>query len=388
MVNKKNSIIKILGFGVLLLLMITVLSMLSTPVKWFDQRRIQNRNARIVALMKEPAGNIDVINLGDSLSLSGFSPMELWRASGITSFDAGADGLRLPEAYYATVEAVEMQHPKVLMLETLLLFRYSVKQDNQMILSQPLYHRFAFLKYHSLWKTFVEPLGIRVYHKGYLVNENVGPYEGDPDYMDDDVQDGGRVFIPDFNKRWLGKIKKYCDENGVQLVLYSMASAKGYNHERVDSIEEISDELGICYLDLNSREDLSIDWQTDTNDGGDHLNLFGARKAAVVVADFLFENTKVTDHRGEAAYASWDEELAEYDELVKEMVGKSFQDLTDERRQKVREQWKKDAGRTDDGRTRSKKEREKEKKKKEEAADKATTAGGEAAEKEETAKEQ
>ena len=382
MINKKNAIIKILAFGLLVLLMITVLSMLSTPVEWFDQRRIQDRNARIVALMKEPADSIDVINLGDSLSLAGFSPMELWRESGITSFNAGADGLRLPEAYYSTIDAVEMQHPRVLMLETLLLFRYSAKQDYQMLLSQPLYHRFAFLKYHSLWKTFVEPLGLRVYHKGYLVNENVGPYEGDPEYMDDEVQDGGRVSIPDFNRRWLEKIKQYCDENGVQLVLYSMASAMGYNRERVDSIQEISDELGICYLDLNSREDLSIDWQTDTNDSGDHLNLFGAKKAAVVVGDFLSENTEVTDHRGEAAYASWDEELAEYDKLVEEMVDKSFQDLTDERKRKVREQWKKNAGRTDDGRTRSKEEKEREKKKKEEAAEKGAT------EKEEKAKEQ
>lgn len=365
MIDKKKNLIKILAFGLILVLAIVALSAAATPVKWFDQRRIQNRNARIVSLMKEPADSIDVINVGDSLSLSGFSPMELWRGSGITSFDAGADGLRLPEAYYTIKESVEMQHPKVVMLETLLLFRYSFKQDSQMVLSQPLYHKLAFLKYHSLWKTFVEPLGIRIYHKGYLVNQNVGPYEGVLDYMDHAVQDGGRVFIPDFNKWWLNHINEYCKANNVQLVLYSMVSAKGYNNERVESIQEIADELGIAYLDLNTRDDLEIDWGTDTSDGGDHLNLFGVRKAMVSVADFLFKNTGVTDHRGEADHQAWEDELTDYDVLVTQMTGKSFQDLADELKQIRRNRWKKNAGRTDDGRTRTKEQREAEEKKKE-----------------------
>ena len=120
------------------------------PTKWFDEKLIQDRNARTVQMMEQPENTIDILNLGDSLSTAGFSPMELWRDQGYTSFNIGADGLRMNEAYYAVVEACEKQKPKYLMIESLTLFRYAMGQDLQMLLSQPLYHRFSFLKYHNV----------------------------------------------------------------------------------------------------------------------------------------------------------------------------------------------------------------------------------------------
>ena len=326
--TKDRDIGKLILFGIIFLLLLTAVSAACRPVDWYDDNRVQNRNARITEMRKQDPQTVEILNMGDSLSLATLSPMEMWRQKGYASFNIGADGIRMPEAYYTVVEASEDQSPKYLMIETLMLFRYSEKQDMQMIISQPLYHRFTFLKYHSIWKPYVEGRGVKIYHKGYLINRKVNPYKGSPDYMAEPMGSGEKTSVPDFNRAWFRRIKEFCDRNGITLILYSMASPKNYNWERVNNLEKFAQEEGVEYLDLNRKQqEIGIDWQTDTNDGGDHMNLNGVVKVTTFFGDYFSEKGGLTDHRGDPAYRSWDEELIAYDKLVEEMEGRSFADV-------------------------------------------------------------
>ena len=47
--------------------------------------KLQTRNARITQMMKQEPQTIDILNMGDSLSLSSLTPMELWREKGYTN---------------------------------------------------------------------------------------------------------------------------------------------------------------------------------------------------------------------------------------------------------------------------------------------------------------
>ena len=323
---RSHGVYKIIFFGAVFLLLLTLISSMMTPVEWFDDFRVQNRNARITQMMKQDPQTIDILNMGDSLSLSSLTPMELWREKGYTSFSIGADGIRMPEAYYTIIEAAENQSPKYLMLETLLLFRYNDKQDMQMLISQPLYHRFTYLKYHSIWKPFIEGRGVKIYHKGYLINRTVNAYKGEADYMNRSL--GGRMNVPDFNRRYFRMIKKFCDERNIKIILYSIASPKNYNWERVNNLTAFAQEEGVEYIDLNQLADeVGIDWSTDSGDGGDHLNLDGVTKMTAFWGDYYSSLGNLTDHRGDPAYAGWDEELIEYDKLVEEMEGINFSDV-------------------------------------------------------------
>ena len=76
---------KLILFGGITLLLLVIASAMMKPTKWFDEKLIQDRNARTVQMMEQPDNTIDVLNLGDSLSTAGFSPMELWRDQGYTS---------------------------------------------------------------------------------------------------------------------------------------------------------------------------------------------------------------------------------------------------------------------------------------------------------------
>ena len=340
--EKKGNAVKLLLFGCLFLLLLVVFSAMMTPTKWFDDKRIQNRNARTVQMMEQPPNTIDILNIGDSLSTAGFTPMELWRQKGYTSFNIGADGIRMPEAYYAVVEACEKQTPRYLMMESLFMFRYSATQDGQMLLSQPLYHRFAFLKYHSIWKPFIEGRGVMIYHRGYTVNQNVGGYEGDPEYLDLDLEGNDRTEVPDFNRVWFERIKRFCDQRGIRIIIYSMPSAANYNWERIEGLARFAETEGVEYIDLNQKADeIGIDWEWDTNDGGDHMNLSGAIKVVTYLGNYLSGKEDLTDHRGDPGYQDWDEELVEYDQLVKDMDGKSFQDIKEERDKQRKEEKKK-----------------------------------------------
>ena len=322
--EKRHNILKLILFGLVFLLLLTIFSLTLNPVKWFEDKRIQNRNARLTQLREQAPDTIEIMNMGDSLSQSGISPMEMWRQRGYTAFNIGADGIRMAEMYYGIKEACRKQSPKFLLIEGLALFRYSKNQDKQMLISQPLYYTFDFLKYHSLWKSFVEGPGVRIYHKGYLINREVQEYEGDPDYMSEELGDV-RTQIPDFNRTWFRKVKKFCDEKGIKLILYSDASPRNYNWTRVNNIAEFAQEEGVEYIDMNEHtEEIGINWKTDSNDRGDHMNLDGVIKMTTFFGDYFSREGILTDHRGDPAYSSWDEELTAYDKLVDEMEGISF----------------------------------------------------------------
>ena len=323
--NRIRNAGRLILFGILFLVLLTLFSAALNPTKWFDDKRIQDRNARITQMMEQRPDSIDILNLGDSLSQSAYTPMELWRQKGYTSFNVGMDGLLMPEAYYALKEACEDQKPRYLLMEALPLFRLPENMDMQILISQPLYHRFAFLKYHSLWKTFVEGKGVRIYHKGYLINRIDSGYEVDPGYMDQELREDKLTRIPEFNRRWFERIRKYCDKQGIRIILYSLPSPLNYNWDRVRSIAELAEEEGIDYIEMNSMAgEIGIRSKGDYSDGGDHLNYDGAVKVTGAFGDYLAREGGLTDHRQDEAYDDWNEELIEYDRLVDEMEGISF----------------------------------------------------------------
>ena len=335
---KRQGAAKGILFGVIFMILLSGFSAAVNPTKWFDDMRIQDRNARITQMMEQRPDSIDILNIGDSLSESALTPMELWRQKGYTSFNIGADGILMAEAYYAVLTACEDQHPKYLLMEALPLFRLKENQDLQICLSQPLYYRFAFLKYHSLWKTLIEGRGVRIYHKGYLVNRIARRYKPDYDYMNQELKPDDRTKIPDFNRLWFERIRKYCDNRGIRLILYSLPSPVNYNWERVRSVEELAAEDGIEYIDFNSRtEELGIKLEGDFSDKGDHLNLDGAIKVSGFFGDYIAEKGDLTDHRQDGAYSDWNEELTEYDQLVEQMEGKSFYHVQQEQEEKKKE---------------------------------------------------
>lgn len=120
-------------------------------------------------------------------------------------------------------------------------------------------------------------------------------------------------------KFFLDKITELCKENDIELLLIDVPSSKSWSYEKHNAIQDYADENGLKFIDFNiNRDSFGIDWNTDTRDGGWHMNHSGAVKVTEYLGKFLDENYHLPDHRGEYGFEQWANDLAEYKKTIGE----------------------------------------------------------------------
>ena len=62
-------------------------------------------------------------------------------------------------------------------------------------------------------------------------------------------------------------------------------------------------------------DEIGLDWKTDSKDGGNHLNLYGAIKVSDYIAEYIHENLEIPDRRSDK---NWNKEYKEYTKLKEE----------------------------------------------------------------------
>ena len=100
--------------------MIIIISILDIPFRggiWYIRGYLADRDARIAGIQEEPEGQIEVLNVGDSLANIALTPVELYRDYGITSYVMGRDLQKSIETYYAIRIAKQTQPIKVVLWE-------------------------------------------------------------------------------------------------------------------------------------------------------------------------------------------------------------------------------------------------------------------------------
>ena len=99
--------------------------------------------------------------------------------------------------------------------------------------------------------------------------------------------------VPERNIDTLLEMKTLCEENGAELILMKIPQI---NYPQYDSswprlcsdrVKAIAEECGIRYLDLLYDFDCAIDFGTDTNDGGTHLNYLGSIRITSFFTTYL-----------------------------------------------------------------------------------------------------
>ena len=175
-----KNIFKIIGFTAGVILLIWGLSWIFNGAKWVNKGYIADRDARIAGMDAEVPGQIDVLNVGDSLCNVGMTPMELYRDYGYTAFNMGRDLQKPLESLFYIRQAVKRQPIKVILWEAHNLFKdESIITSGSMLFSEYFKYKFQFIKYHYIWKNWLEGPGIRKYFKGYLVNDLSDPHQAE-----------------------------------------------------------------------------------------------------------------------------------------------------------------------------------------------------------------
>ena len=263
--------------------------------------RLQN----VVGCMNEPANSLDIVVLGDSESYNSFSPMIFWKNNGVTSYVMGQSGQQITEAYNNLSEVLTKQNPRLVLLETNMLFRSpAAVSDKANVLYHAVNQNFSVLRFHNLWKRVGKASSSVMdnFFKGYTIVENVNAYEGSADYMAVNKKDSQ---ISDHVRKYTQMIADLCKEKNIQLVFYTAPSPVNSCMGMSRAVTAYAKELGVPYYDLNLKTaELGINWQTDTYDKGDHLNASGAVKVSQYLSRQLAA-FHLPNHQNETAYQSW-----------------------------------------------------------------------------------
>lgn len=295
----------------LLMVLVLLSSWLMDPAYWFLRGKIQDRNRAHAGIAAEEPDTIDVLILGDSESYMSVSPLELWQRTGIAAYVCGQSSQRVPETYYMLKTALKNQNPRLVILETNLLFRaVEPKKGVETALMEGIQYYAPIFRYHNLWKAFFQGESeIGSFYKGFELREEVVPYEGG-EYMKATQK---RERISPYVRWYLDRIRRLCEDRGIPLLLISVPTPKHFTVEKYNAVSAYANRHGLAYLDLNHRvSGLGIDWSVDTMDAGDHLNLSGARKVTAYLAEYLKKNYQWKDHRMEEVYRSWNAEAVYY----------------------------------------------------------------------------
>lgn len=304
--RKDKKRIHILGFiSGLLILIVIVSTLFDNGENVYDAAAVKSKTEEI---RKEADNSIEVLFLGDSLCYSSFYPVYLWQEQGYTSYVCGTSAQRICDTYLILKNAFKTQSPKLVVLETNCIYRKLDNGKNGDEIMNWLIKKIPVFKNHSLWKNFTKNIEIKYNQrkeegqKGFKLRKAVIPYTGG-EYM---CKTDACKKIPELSGEYLKKIADLCRENNTELILVSTLSPKNWNYEKHNGVQQWAADNGISYLDMNMENCIKIDWDCDTKDGGDHLNLEGAKKVTSYIGNYLKENYHLTDYREESSYLTWD----------------------------------------------------------------------------------
>jgi hypothetical protein len=320
--DKTNTIKALLGTllaSATILVALVALSALFYPKDNRAEYGVHDQEAN--GVLGEPENSLDVLFLGDSECYCSFSPLQMFEDYGFASYNLGTHSQRMYYGNSLLHRATEHQKPRIVVLETDTLFRkFSISSTMFQMMQDAL----PVFEYHNRWKSLVpedftqEP--VHTYFngaKGYVARFAVNAAD-DEGYMDEEEEDEERLErIPRLNKRYLQYMIDYCHSIGAEPILISTPSTVNWNAKRHKAVEKFAAETGVTYIDLNEGEHkVDIDWDADTSDSGDHMNVSGSRKVSDYVGAYLAENYDLPDHREDEAYANWHDQLAWFHKQV------------------------------------------------------------------------
>ena len=296
---------------------------------------------RLVSEYYGNEGGYDVLFVGDCEVYENFSTVTLWEEYGISSYIRGSAQQLIWQSYYLLREMFETEKPQAVVFNVLSM-KYGEPQNeayNRMTIDgmklssdklecikasmtdgESLWsYIFPILRFHSRWseltdKDFTYMFGNseKVSYNGYLMQKGIVPVteeqKGELIYVDP---------IPQICFDYLDKMRELCEANGAELILIKSPtnSTKYWWYDTWDGqITEYARKNGLDYYNMTDKcDEIGIDWQTATYDGGLHLNVYGAEKTAAYFGKILSEKYNITDRSNDSTYsAKWQDICERY----------------------------------------------------------------------------
>ncbi len=294
----------------------------------------------------------DVLFIGDCEIYESFVPAILWEEYGISSYVRGGAQQLAWHSYYLLEDALLYETPRVVVFNVLAL-KYGEPQReayNRMALDgmawSPtkveairasmteeedfLTYLFPFFRFHGRFGelsaedfryAFVDkPL---VSDSGYLMQTAVVPHDPSQDQEPSALAD---PTLPATAMAYLDRMTALCESRGIELVLIKAPTNSWHYHwydEWDAQIQTYAAEHKLSYYNFIDEADaMGLDMNTDTYDGGVHLNVYGAEKMTRYFGKILADTGRAPDRREDAALsATWQTRIDRY--YARREAGKS-----------------------------------------------------------------
>lgn len=334
----KKIIIKVICFFLIGFLLLYVATKILIP-KWITVK--DNRMTYIIkGFYNEPKNSLDVVFMGNSDVYRGISPIKLWDEYGIASYNFVSSGQRMWTAYYLMEECLKYQHPKLIILNMDSAFNethssesnYRKAIDNMKFgknkinaIMDPVFgfskkdklsFIFPIFRYHSRWSELKDIDFSKAFedtkfsYKGMDLITTVKPYTEENKYMQ---KDDSNKAIGEKSSKYLERMVNLCKEKNIELLLIELPSADSWSLDSSNKVAEFSKENDLEFIDMNlNYEKFGFDWKTDTSDGGDHLNVYGAEKVSTYLGKIIQEKYNIPNRKEDSKYSSWNEDSEIY----------------------------------------------------------------------------
>ena len=118
---------------------------------------------------------------------------------------------------------------------------------------------------------------------------------------------------------YLDKMRALCQEKGIQLILIKAPSlAPEWYDSQNSQIVEYAQKHNLPYINFYELlDETGIDYETDTYDGGLHMNLDGARKLSKYLGNVLVSEYGIEDYRNDTAISDvYKEKYQFYEDMI------------------------------------------------------------------------
>lgn len=342
--------------GVELLVFLCLLAVvLMLAVRLVERKDSADKNGDYFEL----AGRADVLLLGSSHMINGINPALLYEEYGIAAYNLGGHGNVMPVTYWEFVNALDYGTPRYVVIDTYLLdkdyqyldvmteaeseedknaavdqlhevldvfpmSRHKEEALRDLLLDEDLRWEFRcdFIRYHSRWSQLLA----KDYHgmTGRSQSEAIlgasMRYEA-AKWVDTyaRIDPSEKLEEETVGKVYLRRILELCRDRGIYPILVQIPFAANEDLQRIaNSTQDIADEYGVPYLNMNYVENL-INYDTDQQ-SQTHLNASGAAKTTTWLGRVLSEEVGVPDRRGDASYQPWQDAVSAYHEQLREQI--------------------------------------------------------------------
>lgn len=340
--------------ALIFILIFSALFWLAQELLRYPWKADEDTYIKMVSYSEEPAGTIDVLYFGTSEMYYDVVPVIGYEKTGITGMNLACTRKSAMTAYYQLKEALEYQIPKLVVCDFSALYEDETPAEYEQIyrkITDSLIKRkfryeligaikkawpeesvlnyvFPLLRYHSRWSTMTwadlkrqgEIVPYEQYQWGanFSIQKNEEIYEIDPGWWSVD-EEKVRDIAP-VQAEYYDKFISLCQENGIEVAALMLprfyeydTSKKVTNWEKTKAFLEERNVKIIDEYQYEEIERMQLDQYQDYYDRG-HANVSGAMKIMGDLSEKLQEAYKLPDHRGDAAYAAWDQNVIQFHE--------------------------------------------------------------------------